>query len=79
MLCRGQDWVEDADFAARLDQGWDLNVVREACYQAVMAVGRDAMHFRPPEEQNDHKVTCGVLASSAARVQVSAQPPVCPC
>jgi hypothetical protein len=23
-------------------------------------VGKDAMHFRPPDEQNDHKVTCGV-------------------
>lgn len=23
-------------------------------------VGKDSMHFRPPDEQNDHKVTCGV-------------------
>lgn len=67
----GSDWAEDSDFAARLDEGWDLNVVREACYQAVMSVGREAMHFRPPEEQNDHKVTCGVLATQAAVVQVT--------
>lgn len=23
-------------------------------------VGKESMHFRPPEEQNQHKVTCGV-------------------
>ncbi|KAK9822128.1 hypothetical protein WJX74_009504 [Apatococcus lobatus] len=70
--CRaGKEWAEDADFAARLDEGWNLNVVREACYQAVMSVGREAMHFRPPEEQNDHKVTCGVLAAQATNVQNS--------
>ncbi|KAK9863663.1 hypothetical protein WJX84_001547 [Apatococcus fuscideae] len=69
----GSSWEEDAHFAARLDEGWDLNVVREACYQAVMSVGREAMHFRPPEEQNNHKVTCGVLAAQAASVQASIQ------
>jgi hypothetical protein len=26
-------------------------------------VGKEKMHFRPPEEQNDHKVTCGVNVS----------------
>jgi hypothetical protein len=26
----------------------------------VLQVGKDSMHFRPPEEQNQHKVTCGV-------------------
>jgi hypothetical protein len=36
--------------------------VRDAAYAALAAVGKDAMHFRPPEEQNDHKVTCGVRA-----------------
>lgn len=25
-----------------------------------LQVGKDVMHFRPPDEQNDHKVTCGV-------------------
>lgn len=49
------DWVENAVYAAQLDEGWDLNVVREATYAALAAVGRDHMHFRPPEEQNDHK------------------------
>lgn len=48
-------WVENAEYAAQLNEGWDLNVVREAAYAALAAVGRDHMHFRPPEEQNDHK------------------------
>jgi hypothetical protein len=26
------------------------------------------MHFRPPEEQNDHKVTCGVQTGPLPRV-----------
>jgi hypothetical protein len=26
------------------------------------------MHFRPPEEQNDHKVTCGVATAALPRV-----------
>eukprot|EP00198_Chlamydomonas_reinhardtii_P008371 XP_001697708.1 predicted protein [Chlamydomonas reinhardtii] len=31
-------------------------------------VGKDAMHFRPAEEQNDHKVTCGVADAAAGGV-----------
>lgn len=27
------------------------------------------MHFRPPEEQNDHKVTCGVRTDALGRVK----------
>jgi hydroxymethylpyrimidine pyrophosphatase-like HAD family hydrolase len=34
--------------------------VREACYKALATVGKDAMHFRPPNEMSEHKVTCGV-------------------
>lgn len=49
-------WEEDKEWSARLDDGWHLNTVREAAYHALAAVGRDVMHFRPPEEQNDHKV-----------------------
>lgn len=30
---------------------------------AGLQVGKDVMHFRPPDEQNDHKVTCGVNVS----------------
>ncbi len=30
------------------------------CIVIASQVGRERMHFRPPEEQNDHKVTCGV-------------------
>ena len=49
-------WVEDDQWSKRLDDGWHLNTVREATYHAVAAVGREVMHFRPPEEQNEHKV-----------------------
>ncbi|KFM25353.1 Protein GrpE [Auxenochlorella protothecoides] len=42
--------------------------VRDAAYAALAAVGRDAMHFRPPAEQNEHKVTCGVHVGALARV-----------
>jgi hypothetical protein len=31
------------------------------------------MHFRPPEEQNQHKVTCGVAVSALQRVQDAIQ------
>lgn len=49
-------WAEDLQWSACLDEGWDLNQAREAAYHAVAAVGREQMHFRPPDEQNDHKV-----------------------
>lgn len=53
-------WVEDEAFTASLGQGWQLEGVREACYRALARVGKDAMHFRPPSEMSEHKVTCGV-------------------
>lgn len=45
--------------------------MREAAYKALADVGRDSMHFRPPEEQNDHKITCGVRANVLAQVSSS--------
>jgi hypothetical protein len=39
----------------------------------VLQVGKDKMHFRPPEEQNDHKVTCGVSTAVLQRVLDSVQ------
>ena len=50
------EWVVDADHVALLDDVWDLDVVRDAAYVALAKVGRDHMHFRPPDEQNEHKV-----------------------
>lgn len=38
-----------------------------------LQVGKEQMHFRPPEEQNDHKVTCGVNVSVLQRVLDSIQ------
>ena len=38
-----------------------------------MQVGKEKMHFRPPDEQNDHKVTCGVNVSVLQQVLDSIQ------
>lgn len=62
-------WVEDKQYASRLDHEWKLDTVREATYAALAAAGREKMHFRPPEEQNDHKVTCGVHVDVMDQVQ----------
>lgn len=62
-------WAEDAQYASRLDHAWKLETVREATYATLAAAGREKMHFRPPEEQNDHKVTCGVHVDVIDQVQ----------
>ncbi|KXZ45571.1 hypothetical protein GPECTOR_53g157 [Gonium pectorale] len=61
-------WREDRDWSATLDERWSLKAAREACYRALEEVGKDSMHFRPAEEQNDHKITCGVADPAASRV-----------
>ncbi|PNH08188.1 putative sucrose-phosphatase 1 [Tetrabaena socialis] len=43
-------------------------VARDACYKALAEVGKDSMHFRPKDEQNDYKVTCGVSDEATAAV-----------
>ncbi|KAK2076311.1 hypothetical protein QBZ16_000835 [Prototheca wickerhamii] len=53
-------WRPVPEYERRLDEGWDLGLVRELAYAELARVGREAMHFRPPVEQNAHKVTCGV-------------------
>jgi len=60
---RAGGWAPDAEWGRLLDRGWNVEVVREAAYSALAMVGKDRMHFRPPEEQNRHKITCGVAAS----------------
>ena len=62
-------WTEDAEYAKRLDKAWKLEVVREATYAALAAAGKEKMHFRPPEEQNAHKVTCGLHKDVMDQVQ----------
>ncbi|MEW5307867.1 MAG: hypothetical protein WDW36_010240 [Sanguina aurantia] len=56
-------WREDQEWTALLGEGWDLAVAREAAYRTLAQVGKDVMHFRPPDEQNDHKVTCGLAVA----------------
>lgn len=65
---RSGNWRPVPEYAERLDEGWDLGAVREAAYAELARVGREAMHFRPPVEQNEHKVTCGVRTDVLARV-----------
>ncbi|GMH38515.1 hypothetical protein BSKO_06399 [Bryopsis sp. KO-2023] len=68
-LNNGQgEWQEDQGWVATLDRDWNLNAVREAAYSALAEAGTDNMHFRPPEEQNEHKVTCGVNVSVLDKV-----------
>eukprot|EP00879_Flechtneria_rotunda_P009113 GHRR01009540.1.p1 GENE.GHRR01009540.1~~GHRR01009540.1.p1 ORF type:complete len:351 (+),score=105.97 GHRR01009540.1:250-1302(+) len=61
-------WKEDQGWMRQLDLDWKVGAVREAAYAALAKVGKEVMHFRPPEEQNDHKVTCGVNVSVLAQV-----------
>jgi sucrose-6F-phosphate phosphohydrolase len=53
-------WVLDEEYEKRLGNGWELEAVRESAYAALGSVGKDQMHFRPPSEMNDYKITCGV-------------------
>ena len=57
-------WEEDAGYAAQLDEDWHLEDVREATYAALAAVGRNNMHFRPPDEQNEHKARLHRLSAT---------------
>lgn len=59
----GKGWQVDEEWRRTLDRGWNVDVVRDAAYKALAMVGKEKMHFRPPEEQNRHKITCGVHAS----------------
>ncbi|GLC47268.1 hypothetical protein PLESTF_000927300 [Pleodorina starrii] len=65
-------WREDREWSATLDERWSLKAARDACYRALAEVGSETMHFRPKEELNDHKITCGVadakVAAAVARV-----------
>lgn len=71
-------WVEDADYSAFLDTDWDVGVMRDAAYRALNAVGDDVMHFRPPDEQNDHKITCGVMVRTYSRPAATRSRPYWP-
>ena len=77
---QGHEWREDEGYTASLGAGWQLEAVREACYAALAAVGKDAMHFRPPSEQNSHKAsTCvgavGGLERAEGGLRRAARPP----
>lgn len=65
---KGKTWEEDHQWVKLLDKEWDVQVVREAAYSSLAKVGKERMHFRPPEEQNDHKVTCGVHIDALQQV-----------
>ena len=66
---RGGAWEEDTAYRSRLGRGWRLDAAREAAYRALVEVGKESMHFRPPAEMNEHKVTCGVHADALERVR----------
>lgn len=60
-------WVEDGAYAASFTN-WELESVREAAYKALLQVGKDRMHFRAPEEMNEHKITVGVKLDALENV-----------
>ena len=62
----GGEWTEDAEWTARLDEGWDFDVVMKAAAAAVRAAGDENAHFRPEEEFTDHKITLGVRDAHVA-------------
>jgi sucrose-6F-phosphate phosphohydrolase len=68
-------WVADEEYEKRLGKGWDLDAVREAAYSSLATVGNEKMHFRPPSEMNEYKITCGVAKSALDTVlaQIQAQ------
>ncbi|KAG1661702.1 hypothetical protein FOA52_002038 [Chlamydomonas sp. UWO 241] len=61
-------WAEDTAWSSTLNDAWDVEAVRETGYKALATVGMDLMHFRPKEELNEHKITCGVHTSVLERV-----------
>jgi hydroxymethylpyrimidine pyrophosphatase-like HAD family hydrolase len=65
----GGGFVEDAQWLAELSSGgWDAPAAREAAYAALARAGKEAMHFLPPEDQSELKVSCGVRDGALARV-----------
>lgn len=62
-------FVEDARWLAELSSGgWDAPAAREAAYAALARAGKEAMHFLPPEDQSELKVSCGVRDDALAQV-----------
>ena len=59
-------WREDEAWTAGLDEAWSVEAVREASYRALAEVGKESMHFRPPEEQNAHKVCISLVSPVGA-------------
>ena len=55
-----EKWVEDEEWTRTLDVGWDESIVRAGCAKAIELCGEESAHFRPEEEQNAHKITCGL-------------------
>ena len=53
-------WIEDEEWTRTLDVGWDEAIVRAGCAKAIELCGEESAHFRPEEEQNAHKITCGL-------------------
>ena len=53
-------WIEDEEWTRTLDVGWDEAIVRAGCAKAIELCGEESAHFRPEEEQNALKITCGL-------------------
>jgi len=65
-------WTEDGAWSARLDEGWDLGIMRDIAHAALDAVGHSEAHWRPEAEQNEHKLTLGVREGRSAEALAEA-------
>jgi sucrose-6F-phosphate phosphohydrolase len=62
-------WIEDDGWSKALGVNWSNAVVADAAKRAVDECGHENAHFRPADEQNEHKVTVGVKDEYASVVE----------
>ena len=62
-------WVEDDGWTHKLDTNWSTELVIQAADVAIKGCGAENAHFRPANEQNEHKVTVGVKDEFVDTVQ----------
>ena len=62
-------WVEDDGWTHKLDTNWSTELVIQAADVAIKECGAENAHFRPANEQNEHKVTVGVKDEFVDTVQ----------
>jgi len=62
-------WVEDEGWSKALGLNWSTEVVVTAARRAIDECGHENAHFRPADEQNEHKVTIGVKDEFVSKIE----------